>query len=61
MGKTRGGYKDCPFMAEVIEDGRITIPEEVRRVLKIVKGDIVTVPKIKVTKVRKPKNSAKSD
>jgi len=38
---TEAGESDIPFFAEVTAGGRITIPEEIRKIFEIKDGDAV--------------------
>lgn len=38
-----GGEEEMPFIAEVIKGGRLTIPEEIRKLLRIEEGNYVLI------------------
>lgn len=40
-------YDEMPFIAEVIKGGRLTIPEEIRKLMRINEGNYVLI-KLKV-------------
>ena len=56
MVPTETTDEDIPFFAEVTAGGRITIPEEIRKIFEIKDGDAVFC-RIKIMK-KKPANSA---
>jgi bifunctional DNA-binding transcriptional regulator/antitoxin component of YhaV-PrlF toxin-antitoxin module len=51
--------EEIPFLAEVIKGGRLTIPEEVRKLLKITEGNYVLC-KLKVVARSRNNSSRKS-
>ncbi|MCS7142205.1 MAG: hypothetical protein NZ920_00185 [Aigarchaeota archaeon] len=55
MGDKAMGEDEIPFFAEVTAGGRITIPEEIRKIFEIKDGDYLLC-RIKVVK-RKSKES----
>ena len=59
---TEVGEDDIPFFAEVTAGGRITIPEEVRKIFEIKDGDAVfcrlkLMPKKKNNNLKEPKQT----
>jgi hypothetical protein len=52
------GDEDIPFFAEVTAGGRITIPEEIRKIFEIKDGDAVFC-RLKIMHKKKNNSSAK--
>jgi bifunctional DNA-binding transcriptional regulator/antitoxin component of YhaV-PrlF toxin-antitoxin module len=58
MPTSNDGKDEMPFVAEVIKGGRITIPEEIRKLMRVNEGNYVLI-KLKILSRKKIRRNSK--